>query len=52
LQRAELHRWQGDEEGAERDIREARRQFGDGSELQFVMPMRYIEAELARSRGG
>ncbi|MFG2042349.1 LuxR C-terminal-related transcriptional regulator [Dactylosporangium sp. NPDC048998] len=49
--RAEIHLWQGDEEGAERDVREARRQFGDGSEFQFVTPMRYIEAELARSRG-
>ncbi|GAA5198277.1 LuxR family transcriptional regulator [Rugosimonospora acidiphila] len=51
LLRAEIHLWQGDEEGAERDLREARRHFGDGSELQFVTPMRYIEAELARSRG-
>jgi DNA-binding CsgD family transcriptional regulator len=51
LMRAEICVWQGDEEGAKRDLREARRHFGDGSELQFVAPMRYLEAELARSRG-
>jgi DNA-binding CsgD family transcriptional regulator/tetratricopeptide (TPR) repeat protein len=49
--RAELRLWQGDEEGAEQDLREVRRHFGDGSELQFVAPIRYIEAELARGRG-
>jgi DNA-binding CsgD family transcriptional regulator/tetratricopeptide (TPR) repeat protein len=49
--RAEIHLWQGDEDGAERDVRAARRHFGDGSELQFVAPMLYIEVELARKRG-
>jgi DNA-binding CsgD family transcriptional regulator/tetratricopeptide (TPR) repeat protein len=51
LIRAEIHTWQGDAESAERDVREARRWFGDGTELQFVTPIRYVEAELARSRG-
>ena len=51
LIRAEIHVWQGNREDAERDVREARRCFGDGVELQFVTPMHYIEAELARSRG-
>jgi ATP/maltotriose-dependent transcriptional regulator MalT len=51
LMRAEIHMWQGDADGAERAVREARRWFGDGTELQFVAPMRFIEAELARGRG-
>jgi DNA-binding CsgD family transcriptional regulator/tetratricopeptide (TPR) repeat protein len=51
LIRAELNVWQGHADEAERDVREARRFFGDGAELQFVTPMRYVEAELARGRG-
>lgn len=51
LLRAEIHLWQGDHDGAEHDVRETRRYLGDGSELQFVTPMLYIEVELARRRG-
>jgi ATP/maltotriose-dependent transcriptional regulator MalT len=51
LQRGELHLWQGDTEQAERDLRDARRSFGDGVDLQFTVPMLYIETGLARSRG-
>jgi len=51
LARAELHLWQGDAQRAEDDLREARRHFGDGVEVQFMTPMAYIEAELARGRG-
>jgi DNA-binding CsgD family transcriptional regulator len=32
-------------------VREARRQFGDGTDMQFTAPMVFIEAELARARG-
>ncbi len=51
LLRAELHLWQGDAERAERDVREARRFFGDGADRQFTAPMLYIETDLVRSRG-
>ncbi|GIH21471.1 hypothetical protein Raf01_96430 [Rugosimonospora africana] len=51
LLRAELHLWQGDTERAERDVRDARRFFGDGVDLQFTAPMLYIETDLARGRG-
>ncbi|MEV6925821.1 AAA family ATPase [Dactylosporangium sp. NPDC051485] len=51
LQRAELQLWQGDAQRAEHDVREARRHFGDGVDVQFTAPMVYIEAELARGRG-
>jgi DNA-binding CsgD family transcriptional regulator/tetratricopeptide (TPR) repeat protein len=49
LQRSELLAWQGDLAGARRDLNEARRQYGHGSETQFTLPMAYIEAELARA---
>jgi DNA-binding CsgD family transcriptional regulator/tetratricopeptide (TPR) repeat protein len=50
LLRAEIGLWQGDAHAAERDLREARRQFGDGNDVQFTVPMAFIEAELARGR--
>jgi DNA-binding CsgD family transcriptional regulator/tetratricopeptide (TPR) repeat protein len=51
LSRGELQLWQGDAQAAEHDVREARRQFGDGTDIQFTAPMVFIEAELARVRG-
>jgi DNA-binding CsgD family transcriptional regulator/tetratricopeptide (TPR) repeat protein len=51
LARGELRLWQGDATAAEHDVREARRQFGDGADVQFTAPMVFIEAELARARG-
>jgi DNA-binding CsgD family transcriptional regulator len=51
LLRGELELWQGDTRAAEDDVREARRQFGDGTDVQFTAPMVYIEAELARGGG-
>jgi DNA-binding CsgD family transcriptional regulator/tetratricopeptide (TPR) repeat protein len=50
LLRAEIELWQGDEPTAAQDLREARRQFGDGNDVQFTVPMAFIEAELARAR--
>jgi DNA-binding CsgD family transcriptional regulator len=32
-------------------VREARRQFGDGTDVQFTAPMVFIEAGVARARG-
>jgi DNA-binding CsgD family transcriptional regulator/tetratricopeptide (TPR) repeat protein len=51
LLRGELQLWQGDLRAAEHDVREAHRQFGDGTDAQFTAPMAYIEAEVARARG-
>ncbi|WP_426513550.1 helix-turn-helix transcriptional regulator [Dactylosporangium sp. McL0621] len=51
LLRGELRLWQGDADAAAHDVREARRQLGGGTEIQFTAPMVYIEAELARARG-
>jgi DNA-binding CsgD family transcriptional regulator/tetratricopeptide (TPR) repeat protein len=51
LVRGELRLWQGDTDEAAHDAREARRQFGDGTDVQFEAPMVFIEAELARTRG-
>ncbi|GAA5189780.1 LuxR family transcriptional regulator [Rugosimonospora acidiphila] len=51
LQRAELSMWQGDAPAAADDVREARRQFGDGLDTQYTAPMAFIEAELARASG-
>ncbi|WP_432824703.1 helix-turn-helix transcriptional regulator [Dactylosporangium sp. CA-092794] len=51
LLRAELAVWQGDTQRADEDLREARRHYGHGIEVQFTAPMVYIEAELARVRG-
>jgi DNA-binding CsgD family transcriptional regulator len=51
LGRAELQLWQGDAPAAEHVVREARRHFGDRTDVQFTAPMVYIEAELARATG-
>jgi DNA-binding CsgD family transcriptional regulator len=51
LLRADIGTWQGDSEAAVRDLREARREFGTGPDLQFTAPMLFIEAELARAAG-
>jgi DNA-binding CsgD family transcriptional regulator/tetratricopeptide (TPR) repeat protein len=51
LLRSELELWQGDTAAAERDVKEARRQFGTGTDVQFTVPMIFIEAELARVAG-
>jgi DNA-binding CsgD family transcriptional regulator/tetratricopeptide (TPR) repeat protein len=51
LVRGELRLWQGDADAAAHDVREARRQFGDGTDVQFTAPIVSIEAELARARG-
>ncbi|MFI6074112.1 AAA family ATPase [Actinoplanes sp. NPDC051343] len=47
LLRSELLLWQGDVAAAERDLREARRQFGTGTDIQFTLPMMFIEACVA-----
>jgi tetratricopeptide (TPR) repeat protein len=39
LARGELRLWQGDADAAANDVREARRQFGDGTDVQFTAPM-------------
>jgi DNA-binding CsgD family transcriptional regulator/tetratricopeptide (TPR) repeat protein len=51
LMRGELLAWQGDPVAATRDVREARRQFGDGSDMQYTAPMAFVEAEVARAGG-
>ncbi|WP_168215257.1 helix-turn-helix transcriptional regulator [Micromonospora sp. MH33] len=51
LQRGELQGWQGAAQAAESDLREARHQFGGGTDAQFTAPMTFIEAELARAAG-
>ena len=51
LVRGELRLWQGDADAAAHDAREAHRQFGEGTDVQFTAPIVFIEAELARARG-
>jgi DNA-binding CsgD family transcriptional regulator/tetratricopeptide (TPR) repeat protein len=49
--RAELHVLAGRTAEAEADLREARRELRSTPAAQFAMPLAWIEAELARSRG-
>ncbi|MFB9412443.1 helix-turn-helix transcriptional regulator [Dactylosporangium matsuzakiense] len=49
--RGELHLWQGDTSPARHDVAEARRQLGGGDDVQYSLPIAYIEAELDRIAG-
>ncbi|TQS40671.1 helix-turn-helix transcriptional regulator [Cryptosporangium phraense] len=51
LLRAELHLWQGDRAAAAADRQEAGRHLGGNEEVQYSVPLAYLDGELARSAG-